>query len=64
MPVFAAAAHAGRVALVLTLFLIGASITRAELRAVGVRPLFHAFLLWLAVALPTLFIVRWGLGPG
>jgi len=43
-----------RVALVLTLFLIGANLTRDQLRAVGVRPLVHGLLLWVAVAGATL----------
>lgn len=59
-PLFDAAARGGRIALVLTLFLIGASVTRAELRTVGVRPLVHGFLLWLVVAIPTLLAVLWG----
>lgn len=46
--------RAARVALVLTLFLIGANLTRAQLRAVGVRPFVHGLLLWLAVAGATL----------
>jgi hypothetical protein len=36
------------------LFLIGANLTRAQLRAVGVRPFVHGLLLWLAVAGATL----------
>lgn len=59
-PLFDGAARSGRIALVLTLFLIGASVTRAELRSVGIRPLAHGFLLWLVVAVPTLLAVLWG----
>jgi uncharacterized integral membrane protein (TIGR00698 family) len=36
--------------LVVTLFLIGASITKDALRAVGVRPFAHGLLLWLVIA--------------
>jgi len=55
-----ALAHAGRVGLVLTLFLIGAGLSRATLRAVGVRPLVQGFLLWLAMGGLALFAVwRW-----
>lgn len=50
-----------RVALVLTLFLIGAGLTRKTLRAVGVRPLVQGVLLWIAVASLALFaVIRWG----
>ncbi len=52
-------ARAGRTALVLTLFLIGTSVTREQLRTVGLRPLAYGFLLWLAVAVPTLLAVLW-----
>lgn len=46
-----------RVALVATLFLIGAGLTRDTLRAVGVRPLVQGVLLWIAVGGITLFAV-------
>jgi uncharacterized integral membrane protein (TIGR00698 family) len=39
-----------RQAMVLTLFLIGASLTRSSVRAVGVRPLLLGIALWIAVA--------------
>jgi uncharacterized integral membrane protein (TIGR00698 family) len=51
-------AHAARAALVLTLFLIGAGLSRATLRAVGARPLVQGALLWIAVAGLTLLAVR------
>ena len=57
---FDAVARAARTALVVTLFLIGASLTRAQLRAVGVRPFVMGLLLWLAVAGATLTAVVWG----
>jgi uncharacterized integral membrane protein (TIGR00698 family) len=51
---FDAGARAGRTALVLTLFLIGANLTRAQLRAVGLRPFLHGLVLWLGVGSVTL----------
>src|SRR5205085_2272069 len=48
-----------RVALVLTLFLVGSNLTREQLRAVGVRPLVHGVLLWAVVASATLGAVIW-----
>jgi hypothetical protein len=45
---------------VLTLFLIGAGLTRATLRAVGARPLVQGFLLWAMMGSLALFAVwRW-----
>lgn len=59
---FDAGARAGRTALVLTLFLIGANLTRAQLRAVGLRPFLHGLVLWIGVGSATLlfalFVVR------
>lgn len=53
-------ARIARIGLVLTLFLIGAGLTRATLRQVGVRPLVQGVLLWLAVGGLALFAVwRW-----
>ncbi len=59
-PALDALAHAARVGLVLTLFLIGAGLTRATLRSVGHRPLVQGVLLWAAVGGIALFAVwRW-----
>jgi uncharacterized integral membrane protein (TIGR00698 family) len=61
LPALDALARAARLALVLTLFLIGAGLTRQTLRAVGVRPLVQGVLLWVAVAgLALAAVVRWG----
>ena len=54
---FDAGAQAGRTALVLTLFLIGANLTRAQLRAVGLRPFLHGLVLWIIVGTATLAAV-------
>ena len=54
---FDTGARAGRIALVLTLFLIGANLTRGQLRAVGVRPLLHGLVLWIVVGSATLAAV-------
>jgi uncharacterized membrane protein YadS len=51
---FDAGAQAGRTALVLTLFLIGANLTRTQLRAVGLRPFLHGLVLWIGVGSVTL----------
>lgn len=48
------ASAVARTALVLTLFLIGANLTRAQLRAVGLRPFVHGLVLWIIVAAATL----------
>ena len=54
---FDAGARAGRTALVLTLFLIGANLTRDKLRAVGMRPFLHGLVLWILVGTATLAAV-------
>ncbi|WNG41162.1 putative sulfate exporter family transporter [Archangium violaceum] len=43
-------ASASRQALVLTLFLIGANLTRDAVRSVGIRPLTHGLALWVCMA--------------
>ncbi len=56
-------AHAARVALVLTLFLIGAGLSRETLRVIGARPLVQGVVLWVAVSSVTLAaVVRWTTG--
>lgn len=47
-------------ALVVTLYLIGAALTRANLRAVGLKPFAHAITLWILVSAVTLIAVRSG----
>ncbi|HEX8274535.1 MAG TPA: putative sulfate exporter family transporter [Longimicrobiaceae bacterium] len=50
--------------LVLTLFLIGAGLSRATLRAVGLRPLLQGVLLWAAVGTSALLAVFYLMPPG
>ena len=42
----------------MTLFLIGAGISRSTLKAVGARPLVQGIVLWAIVALGTVLLVR------
>ncbi len=52
--------HAGKILLIVTLFLIGASLSPAALRKVGPRPLLQGVMLWIVVALVSLFAIRAG----
>ena len=56
-PLLDGIARLARTGLVLTLFLIGAGLSRATLRAVGLRPLVQGVLLWAAVASAALLAV-------
>ena len=47
------------IGLTVTLFLIGAGLSRKTLRSVGVRPLVQALLLWLAIGVGSLTAIRW-----
>jgi uncharacterized integral membrane protein (TIGR00698 family) len=59
-PVLDAVAVAARTGLVLTLFLIGAGLTRATLARVGGRPFAQGVILWVVVAsLSLLAVARW-----
>jgi uncharacterized integral membrane protein (TIGR00698 family) len=64
MPALRPAGHAvaalARQAMVLTLFLVGAGLTRDALRKVGIRPLVLGFSLWVAVSVAALAAVRAG----
>lgn len=63
VPLFDGVAWAARRALVLTLFLIGAGLTRDTLRSVGGRPFLQGLVLWLVVATVSLWAVAVGV-PG
>jgi uncharacterized integral membrane protein (TIGR00698 family) len=49
-----------KIGLTITLFLIGSGISRESLRRVGVRPLAQGVLLWIVVAVFSLFLIRNG----
>jgi len=57
-PAFEVFSRAGKVGLTLTLFLIGASLSRQQIKSVGVRPLVMGVILWLIVATVTLTLIR------
>jgi uncharacterized membrane protein YadS len=57
-PAGRAVAAAARQAMVLTLFLVGAGLTRDALRKVGVRPLVLGTTLWAVVSTVALAVVR------
>lgn len=50
----------GRLGLTATLFLIGSGISRATLKEVGWRPLAQGVLLWVAVGVSSLYLIRRG----
>jgi uncharacterized membrane protein YadS len=52
--------NAGKLMLIITLFLIGASLSPAALRKVGPRPLLQGVLLWIVVAVVSLLAIRAG----
>jgi len=58
--IFTKFAVAGRVGLTLTLFLIGASLSPAQIKRVGPRPLLQGILLWIVVAVVSLVVIRLG----
>ncbi len=51
---------AGKMMLIITLFLIGASLSPATVRRVGPRPLLQGILLWIIVAVSSLLAIRAG----
>jgi uncharacterized integral membrane protein (TIGR00698 family) len=57
LPVYQFLAHAGKLMLVFTLFLIGATLSPAALRKVGPRPLLQGVLLWAVVGVTSLLAI-------
>jgi uncharacterized integral membrane protein (TIGR00698 family) len=53
--------HLGKLGLTATLFLIGSGISCSTLKQVGWRPLLQGVLLWLVVAVSSLWMIRLGL---
>ena len=43
--------------MVVTLFLIGASLSLASIKSVGIRPLLQAVVLWVVISVASLFVV-------
>jgi uncharacterized integral membrane protein (TIGR00698 family) len=58
--VFPRLATAGKIGLTVTLFLIGASLSPAQIKRVGHRPLLQGVLLWIVVAVVSLVAIRLG----
>jgi uncharacterized integral membrane protein (TIGR00698 family) len=54
---FGALSKSGRLGLTLTLFLIGAGVSRQTLKTVGMRPLLQGVILWVVVASVTLLLI-------
>jgi uncharacterized membrane protein YadS len=52
--------HLGKTGLTVTLFLIGAGLSMATLKSVGVRPLLQGVLLWIIIAVASLEFIRLG----
>lgn len=51
--------HIGRKGLTITLFFIGASLSRDVLKSVGIKPLVQGVLLWMVISLGTLAYIYW-----
>ncbi|MBK7513261.1 MAG: putative sulfate exporter family transporter [Chloracidobacterium sp.] len=55
--VFDALVNLAKAGMTVTLFLIGASLTRATIKSVGIRPLLQGVLLWIVISVTALFAV-------
>ena len=60
LPVYRLLSSLGKLMLIFTLFLIGATLSPAALRKVGPRPLIQGVLLWMVVAVASLLAIRAG----
>ena len=59
-PAYPALSKLGRIGLTVTLFLIGAGLSKATIKQVGARPLLQGVILWAIVAVSTLMAIRVG----
>jgi uncharacterized integral membrane protein (TIGR00698 family) len=59
-PIYPTLKHLGTIGLTVTLFLIGTGLSKKTLQQVGVRPLLQGILLWIAVAVGSLTLIRGG----
>ena len=53
--------HLGKIGLTATLFLIGMGISRTTIARVGARPLLQGIILWAAVAIVSLLLIRYAI---
>ena len=60
LPVYHFLSNLGKLLLIFTLFLIGATLSPAALRKVGPRPLIQGVVLWIVVAVSSLLAIRAG----
>lgn len=60
LPVYQLLNKAGKLMLIFTLFLIGATLSPAALRKVGPRPLIQGIVLWIIVGITSLLAIRAG----
>ena len=59
-PAYPVLRHLGVIELTVTLYLIGTGLSMKTLREVGVRPFLQGILLWLFVAVGSLYIIKAG----
>lgn len=59
-PLYPTLKHLGVIGLTVTLFLIGTGLSKKTLQEVGVRPMLQGILLWIAVAIGSLSLIRGG----
>jgi uncharacterized integral membrane protein (TIGR00698 family) len=57
---YAVLSHLGRIGLTITLFLIGAGLSKSTIKQVGARPLLQGVILWAIVAVTTLMAIKVG----
>ena len=50
--------HGSKIGLTLTLFLIGAGLSRETLKKVGLKPVIQGVILWVLISVVSLLVVR------
>jgi uncharacterized membrane protein YadS len=60
MPVYGWLLEIAKIGLAVTLFLIGSTLSRSAISRVGIRPLLQGVVLWILVAISSMWLVRSG----
>ena len=57
-PVYEGLVHGAKIGLTVTLYLIGAGLSRETLKSVGVKPVIQGIILWALISVVSFFVIR------
>ena len=57
-PLYDGLVHGSKIGLTVTLYLIGAGLSRETLRTVGIKPVIQAVILWVLISIVSLLVIK------